>query len=108
EAVVRIRKHESAVRSSSRRYEAARGAGRLLDSWRALRVGRAGLLALACALATALLAVGASTAPALTVSEASFVEKAQTKPALDVAGETLTWQAVDATHSYVLQRTIPG
>src|SRR5436190_9185207 len=62
-------------------------------------------LALAAVAAIAVGLAGSSNAFALT--EASFVGAAEQKPTLSASGETLSWNAVDATRAYVIRRTYP-
>ncbi len=42
------------------------------------------------------------------LSEASFVEKAESRPIASVVGEALQWEAVDPTGAYLIRRTLQG
>jgi len=42
------------------------------------------------------------------LSEGRFFEKPAATPNLEASGETLSWEAIDPTNSYVLRRKVPG
>ncbi len=43
-----------------------------------------------------------------TLGEGSFAEKAESRPIVELQGETLVWEAVDPLGAYVVRRTLPG
>jgi hypothetical protein len=65
------------------------------------------LLSAALASLTVVLLAGASVTSAV-AAEATYYERADSKPALSAAGATLSWDAADPSGAYVLQRTLPG